>query len=202
MVALDEAEVEAHTAKKSAMTAAAAAAPVEGDGNLDSPASASDGDGEDDGGDEGSLAPDASAKDARKAAKKAAKAARRAKREGRAPATEGQKDCTLCSKGSDLLVRCMVDTSGKWEMVCGRCWTGVSGGVVDGDASHPHYRYGGLWKNRTVKLAAKKGAGAGAGATASASASAGEFENLGQDVGSGDVEEALPPALRALVGSS
>jgi hypothetical protein len=31
--------------------------------------------------------------------------------------------------------------------VCGRCWQGVSGGVVDGDAAHPHYRYGGLWRN-------------------------------------------------------
>jgi hypothetical protein len=27
----------------------------------------------------------------------------------------------------------------------------VSGGVADGDSQHPHYRYGGLWKNRTVK---------------------------------------------------
>ena len=70
-----------------------------------------------------------SAKDARKAAKKAAKAARRAKREGRASPTEGQKDCTVCGKGSDLLVRCQIDSSGTWEMVCGRCWTGVSGGA-------------------------------------------------------------------------
>ena len=28
-------------------------------------------------------------------------------------------------------------------MVCGKCWHVVSGGVVDGDAQHPHYRYGG-----------------------------------------------------------
>lgn len=27
-------------------------------------------------------------------------------------------------------------------MVCGKCWRGVSGGVVDGDANHPHYRRG------------------------------------------------------------
>ena len=36
-------------------------------------------------------------------------------------------------------------------MVCGRCWKDVSGGVPDGDASHPHYQYGGLWKNRNVQ---------------------------------------------------
>jgi hypothetical protein len=33
-------------------------------------------------------------------------------------------------------------------MVCGRCWKHVSGGKTDGDAEHPHYAYGGLWKNR------------------------------------------------------
>ena len=27
-----------------------------------------------------------------------------------------------------------------------RCWNNVSGGVPDGDAKHPDYRYGGLWK--------------------------------------------------------
>jgi hypothetical protein len=43
------------------------------------------------------------------------------------------------------------DSTGQWRMVCGRCWRNVSGGVADGDSQHPHYRYGGLWKNRTVK---------------------------------------------------
>ena len=43
------------------------------------------------------------------------------------------------------------DETKAWRMVCGKCWRGVSGGVVDGDKAHPHYRYGGLWKNRTVK---------------------------------------------------
>ena len=43
------------------------------------------------------------------------------------------------------------DESRDWNMVCGRCWKDVSGGVVDGDIAHPFYRYGGLWKNRTVK---------------------------------------------------
>ena len=70
---------------------------------------------------------------------------------------EGQKDCTLCSRPVDLLVRCTVDASGKWEMVCGRCWRDVSGGVTDGDAAHPHYRYGGLWKNRRAPAAVRAG---------------------------------------------
>ena len=46
----------------------------------------------------------------------------------------------------------------QWKMVCGKCWNSkaVAGGVVDGDGSNPHYRYGGLWKNLKAK---KKGAG-------------------------------------------
>lgn len=83
---------------------------------------------------------------ARKAAKKVAKLERRAKREGRVD--HGQKDCDLCQKSVDLLIRCTIDASGDWKMVCGKCWHQVSGGVVDGDTDHPHYRYGGLWKNR------------------------------------------------------
>eukprot|EP00967_Tisochrysis_lutea_P042603 scaffold51258_cov35-Tisochrysis_lutea.AAC.1 len=92
-------------------------------------------------------APDAEQRD-RKAQKKAAKAARRARREGRAPHEQGQKDCDLCSKGVDLLIRCRIDETRQWKMVCGKCWKGVSGGVTDGDKDHPHYQYGGLWKKR------------------------------------------------------
>mmetsp|Transcript_63658 Transcript_63658/g.75328 ORF Transcript_63658/g.75328 Transcript_63658/m.75328 type:complete len:284 (-) Transcript_63658:67-918(-) len=85
----------------------------------------------------------------RKSAKKAMKAARRAQREGRGvDPTAGQKQCSLCQKSVNLLIRCTVDESGAWKMVCGKCWNDVSGGVVDGDDQHPHYRYGGLWKNR------------------------------------------------------
>jgi len=85
----------------------------------------------------------------RKAAQKAQKAERRAQREGRGDPTAGQKDCDMCSKSVDLLIRCMY-TEGQttWSMVCGKCWKIASGGVVDGDEKHPHYRYGGLWKNR------------------------------------------------------
>lgn len=87
------------------------------------------------------------AKAARKAAKKALKAQRRARREGMD--TGGQKVCDLCARSVDLLVRCRIDSSKAWRMVCGRCWKTpeVAGGVVDGDGQNAHYRYGGLWKN-------------------------------------------------------
>lgn len=88
---------------------------------------------------------------ARKAAKKQAKAQRRAQREGRADSTHGQKECTVCQKSVDLLIRCTIDQTADWNMVCGKCWKSVSGGVVDGDAAHPHYKYGGLWKNRAKR---------------------------------------------------
>jgi len=84
----------------------------------------------------------------RKLAKKQKKAERRAAREGRGNSTDGQKNCDVCSNSVDLLIRCTIDESAAWQMVCGKCWKGVSGGVVDGDTSHPYYRYGGLWKNR------------------------------------------------------
>lgn len=91
------------------------------------------------------------AKAKRKAEKKRKKAERRAQREGRGDPTAGQKQCTLCAKSVNLLIRCQHDKSGEWAMVCGKCWNGVSGGVVDGDDSHPYYRYGGLWKNRRAQ---------------------------------------------------
>jgi len=87
----------------------------------------------------------------RKAMKKAKKAERRAQREGRGDPTAGQKQCDMCSKSVDMLIRCTYDESLQWKMVCGKCWNTASGGVVDGDAKHPYYRYGGLWKNRRRK---------------------------------------------------
>eukprot|EP01023_Acetabularia_acetabulum_P010060 TRINITY_DN14589_c0_g1_i6.p5 TRINITY_DN14589_c0_g1~~TRINITY_DN14589_c0_g1_i6.p5 ORF type:complete len:146 (+),score=19.60 TRINITY_DN14589_c0_g1_i6:50-439(+) len=84
---------------------------------------------------------------ARKAAVKLQKAEKRAKKQGLGDPKIGQKDCDLCSKGRDLLIRCQIDQTQKWHLVCGKCWRRVSGGVVDGDADHPYYRYGGLWKN-------------------------------------------------------
>ncbi len=82
---------------------------------------------------------------ARKAAVKADKQRKRAAREGRLEYLNpdyGRKSCDLCNKLCDLLIRCQIDESGRWVMVCGgKCWRDVSGGVVDGDAAHPNYRY-------------------------------------------------------------
>lgn len=84
-------------------------------------------------------------KELKKQRKKEAKEAKRAKREGN---NLSLKPCDLCHRDRDLLIRCQIDTSLNWLMVCGKCWKVVSGGVADGDAAHPHYRYGGLWKAR------------------------------------------------------
>ena len=97
----------------------------------------------------------------RKANKKAVKASKRSKRagggggDGEGVAAEqnnnddGRKSCDGCGKRVDLLIRCQDDGSKRWKMLCGgKCWKNASGGVPDGDADHPHYRYGGLWKNR------------------------------------------------------
>ena len=87
----------------------------------------------------------------RKALKKKKKAERRAQREGRGDTSAGQKLCDMCGKSVDLLIRCTYDETQQWKMVCGSCWKKASGGIVDGDSSHPYYRYGGLWKNRRKK---------------------------------------------------
>ena len=81
--------------------------------------------------------------------KTAKKQANRAIRKGHASQT-GQKTCNLCGRLVDLLIRCQHDSSRRWSMVCGRCWnlSIVAGGVVDGDGTNPHYRYGGVWRNR------------------------------------------------------
>jgi len=72
---------------------------------------------------------------------------RRLRRQGQAEMKT--KRCDLCEKDVRMLIRCMIDQRKKWHMVCGKCWHKVSGGVVDGDSAHPHYRYGGIWKART-----------------------------------------------------
>ena len=96
--------------------------------------------------------PVALAKQQRKALKKAKKAERRAEREGNGDPSAGQKQCDMCEKSVNLLIRCMYEEGQvDWRMVCGKCWKVASGGVVDGDANHPHYRYGGLWKNRRAQ---------------------------------------------------
>ena len=60
----------------------------------------------------------------------------------------GSKPCTMCGTLRQVLVRCQIDESGKWNFVCpGKCWHAVSGGVEDAkglEAQHPFYRYGGM----------------------------------------------------------
>lgn len=90
-----------------------------------------------------SKGPPVDAKAARKANKAAVKAEARAKRSGGGMVL---KACDLCSTERDILFRCMIDETKAWKMVCKRCWPGVSGGISDGDAAHPHYHYGGTWK--------------------------------------------------------
>lgn len=83
------------------------------------------------------------------------------------PASPHSKPCALCSKPRDVLIRCQIDSSGKWHLICtGACWRRVSGGVVDGDgaAEHSFYRYGGMWKNKHEAVSARiKGKAGGRG---------------------------------------
>ena len=75
-----------------------------------------------------------------------------------------RKECTLCNKLQDVLVRCQIDETGKWNFVCvGKCWKQVSGGIIDGDKAeeHKYYRYGGMWKNKHEAVSAKKPKGVG-----------------------------------------
>ncbi|CAJ1437065.1 unnamed protein product [Effrenium voratum] len=83
------------------------------------------------------------ARTARKQRKAALKAERRARR-AQSPeekAAAKRKPCSLCTRRVDLLVRCQMDISQKWHMLCGRCWRDASGGVPDGDAE---------WRRRTL----------------------------------------------------
>ena len=114
-------------------------------------ASLDDGGGQFEGGSASADVPSNPRKEARKQAKKLVKEQKRLQRQGEAPADYGQKKCESCGTKVDLLIRCRTDATEVWRMVCGRCWKRVSGGVVDGDAAHPYYKYGGLWKNRHVK---------------------------------------------------
>ena len=70
-----------------------------------------------------------------------------------------QKACSRCQKLRDVLVRCQISGDDQWLFVCpGKCWTEVSGGVIDGDGKEGHegYRYGGMWKNKRAGVSAKK----------------------------------------------
>jgi len=87
----------------------------------------------------------------RKESVKAQKQERRLKREGNTTPEVGRKPCDVCSKEVDMLIRCTIDATQQYRMVCGTCWPSVSGGVTDGNPhTHPHYNYGGVWKNRNA----------------------------------------------------
>ena len=87
----------------------------------------------------------------RKDSVKAQKQERRLKREGKTTQEVGRKECDLCDKSVDLLIRCTIDATQQYRLVCGTCWPSVSGGVTDGNLqTHPHYNYGGVWKNRNA----------------------------------------------------
>lgn len=66
------------------------------------------------------------------------------------------KPCSLCSRRRDVLIRCQIDHTPKWNFICtGKCWNEVGGGKVDGDGSNTFYRYGGMWKNKHEFVSAK-----------------------------------------------
>ena len=74
--------------------------------------------------------------------------------------TAFRKPCTLCQRPRSVLVRCQIDETSTWHFVCtGKCWKSVSGGTVDAAGykdEYPHYRYGGMWKNKHEGVSAKK----------------------------------------------
>ena len=83
----------------------------------------------------------------RKAARKERKLAAKAAKAGRCAV--GRKPCEFCNRQEcEELIRCCAAEWQGWRLVCGSCWAAVSGGVPDGDASHPRYRYGGFWRFR------------------------------------------------------
>ncbi|KAF8853207.1 hypothetical protein BDZ45DRAFT_563221, partial [Acephala macrosclerotiorum] len=66
------------------------------------------------------------------------------------------KQCSLCHRRRDVLIRCQIDETRKWHFVCtGKCWQQVSGGKADGDAEHRDYKYGEMWKNKHEYVSAK-----------------------------------------------
>jgi hypothetical protein len=76
---------------------------------------------------------------------------RRLKREGNSSPDIGRKSCDICSKEVDMLIRCTIDETQQYKMICGKCWPLISGGIPDGNSiTHPYYNYGGLWKNRNA----------------------------------------------------
>lgn len=104
-------------------------------------------------------------------------------------------------------MRCQVDASGTWHMACGKCWMAASGGAVDGSASKPHYRYGGLWKNHHQAKSGRNKVPAAAKATAAGKAPGKSPGRGGKDsssVSGSDAEDAgeLRPGEEPGVGAA
>lgn len=56
-----------------------------------------------------------------------------------------RKPCDLCHEPNDVLVRCRINSTATWHLICPKkCWKDVSGGVIDGSLDHPYYKYGGV----------------------------------------------------------
>lgn len=56
-----------------------------------------------------------------------------------------RKDCDLCNRPQDVLIRCQIDASGRWHMLCkSGCWQKASDSKIDGTPDTPFYKYGGM----------------------------------------------------------
>jgi len=66
------------------------------------------------------------------------------------------KPCSLCQRRRDVLIRCQIDETKKWNFICpGKCWNSVTGGRTFATEHHPHYVYGGTWKNKHAYVSGK-----------------------------------------------
>jgi len=66
------------------------------------------------------------------------------------------KPCSLCQRRRDVLIRCQIDETKTWNFICpGKCWYSITGGRTFASEHHPHYVYGGTWKNRHAYVSGK-----------------------------------------------
>lgn len=83
------------------------------------------------------------------------------RRERSGTLSNGTKPCFICAEPRNVLIRCQIDESGKWNFVCpDTCLQTVTGAGADADpaqlqATQSFYRYGGTWKNRHELVSAK-----------------------------------------------
>lgn len=84
--------------------------------------------------------------------KKQVKLLNKAKRAGEVDI--GSKQCDICQNMRDVLVRCTIDETCQYKMVCTRgCWQKISGNTIDGsEDKEDYYRYGGMSANVNLRL--------------------------------------------------